>query len=113
MNKSELVSVIAAKAEITKKSADKAVNALFEAIKDSVATGNKVQVAGFGTFESRKRAARKGKNPQTGAEISIPAATVPAFRAGKAFKEATNGKKKVAVKKAAPAKKVAPKAKKK
>lgn len=111
MNKSELVSVVAAKAEITKKSADKAVGAMFEAIKDSVASGDRVQIAGFGSFEARKRQARKGKNPQTGAEISIPAATVPAFRAGKAFKEATNGKKKAAPKKPA-AKKAAPKKKK-
>jgi DNA-binding protein HU-beta len=105
MNKSELVSVVAGKAEITKKSADKAVSALFEAIKEDVAAGNRVQVAGFGSFEPRKRAARKGKNPQTGAEIEIPAATVPAVRAGKAFKEKTNGKKpakKPAAKKAAP-----------
>lgn len=104
MNKSELISIVAEKAEITKKSADKAVNALFEAIKDNVATGERVQVAGFGTFEARKRAARKGKNPQTGAEIQIPAATVPAFRAGKAFKEVTNGGKKKAPAKKAPAK---------
>ena len=112
MNKSELVSVVAAKAEITKKSADKAVSAMFEAIKDDVAGGSRVQIAGFGSFEARKRAARKGKNPQTGEEISIPAATVPAFRAGKAFKEATNGKKKAAAKKPA-AKKAPAKGKKK
>jgi DNA-binding protein HU-beta len=111
MNKSELVSVVATKAEITKKNADKAVGALFEAIKEDVAAGNRVQVAGFGSFEPRKRAARKGKNPQTGAEIKIPAATVPAFRAGKAFKEITNGKK--AAKPKAAAKKPAAKAKKK
>jgi DNA-binding protein HU-beta len=113
MNKSDLVNVVAAKAEITKKSADKAVSALFEAIKENVAAKNRVQIAGFGSFEARSRAARKGKNPQTGAEINIPAATVPAFRAGKAFKEATNGKKKTAAKKTPAAKKTAPKAKKK
>ena len=111
MNKSELVNVVAAKAEITKKSADKAISALFDAIKADVAAGNRVQVTGFGSFEARKRAARKGKNPQTGAEIKIPAATVPAFRAGKAFKEATNGKKAPA--KTGTKKPPAPKAKKK
>jgi DNA-binding protein HU-beta len=106
MNKSELVSIVAEKAAITKKSADKATSALFEAIKAGVAAGNRVQIAGFGSYEARQRAARKGKNPQTGAEIKIPAATVPAFRAGKAFKELVNVKpvpsSKPAVKKDAP-----------
>ncbi len=88
MNKSELVSSVAEKAELTKKDAEKAVNAVFASIEGAMAKGDKVQLVGFGTFEVRERAARKGRNPQTGAEIEIAAAKVPAFKAGKALKDA-------------------------
>ncbi len=87
MNKAELVAAIAAKAEISKKDADKALAATLATITDALKGGNKVQLIGFGTFETRHRAARKGKNPQTGAEVTIPAANVPVFKAGKALKD--------------------------
>ncbi len=87
MNKAELISAIAANAEISKKDADKALAAVLDTITDVLAGGGKVQLVGFGTFETRQRAARKGKNPQTGAEVMIPAAKVPVFKAGKALKE--------------------------
>lgn len=87
MNKAELVASIAAKAELSKKDADKALTAVIDTITNALASGDKVQLVGFGTFEARQRAARKGKNPQTGAAVMIPAAKVPAFKAGKAFKE--------------------------
>ncbi len=87
MNKAELIAAIAAKAEISKKDADKALAAALATITDVLKAGNKVQVIGFGTFETRQRAARKGKNPQTGAEVMIPAAQVPVFKAGKALKD--------------------------
>lgn len=88
MNKTELVSSVAEKAELTKKDAEKAVNALFASIEEALAGGEKVQLVGFGTFEVRERKARTGRNPQTGEEIQIPAAKVPAFKAGKSLKEA-------------------------
>ncbi|MBE7025714.1 MAG: HU family DNA-binding protein [Ruminococcaceae bacterium] len=87
MNKAELITAIAAKAEISKKDADKALAAALDTITDVMKAGGKVQLIGFGTFETRHRAARKGKNPQTGAEVMIPAANVPVFKAGKALKE--------------------------
>lgn len=87
MNKAELISAIAAKAEISKKDADKALAAALDTITDVLKSGDKVQLIGFGTFETRKRAARTGKNPQTGAEVQIPAANVPVFKSGKALKE--------------------------
>ncbi len=87
MNKAELVAAIAAKAEISKKDAEKALAATLATITDAMKGGNKVQLIGFGTFETRHRAARKGKNPQTGAEVKIPAANVPVFKAGKALKD--------------------------
>ncbi|MBQ7037275.1 MAG: HU family DNA-binding protein [Clostridia bacterium] len=87
MNKAELVAAIAAKAEISKKDAEKALAATLATITDAIKGGNKVQLIGFGTFETRHRAARKGKNPQTGAEVKIPAANVPVFKAGKALKD--------------------------
>ncbi|MGB9792525.1 MAG: HU family DNA-binding protein [Thermacetogeniaceae bacterium] len=90
MNKAELISAVAEKAELTKKDAERAVNAVFEAIEEALAAGEKVQLVGFGTFEVRSRAARTGRNPQTGEEIQIAATNVPAFRAGKALKEAIN-----------------------
>ena len=88
MNKTELVAAVAAKADITKKDADKAVTALIDLIIDEVKAGEKVQVVGFGTFEARERAARVGINPQTKQQITIAASKVPAFKAGKAFKDA-------------------------
>lgn len=87
MNKVELVAAIAEKAGLSKKDADKAVSAFVEVVECEVKKGNKVSLVGFGTFESRKRAARVGRNPQTKAEIKIPATKVPAFKAGKAFKD--------------------------
>ncbi|MFA5881916.1 MAG: HU family DNA-binding protein [Eubacteriales bacterium] len=87
MNKQDLVSSVAEKSGLTKKDSEKAVNALFGSIEQALAKGDKVQLVGFGTFEVRKRAARKGRNPQTGAEIKIAAAKVPAFKAGKGLKD--------------------------
>jgi len=88
MTKAELIAKIAAEAELSKKDAEKALNATIASITDALKKGDKVALVGFGTFETRKRAARKGKNPQTGKEIKIPATTTPAFKAGKALKEA-------------------------
>ena len=90
MNKTELVSSVAEKAEITKKDAEKAVNAVFASIEEALVDGEKVQLVGFGTFEVRNRKARIGRNPQTNEEIQIPAAKVPAFKAGKNLKEAVD-----------------------
>ena len=100
MNKKDLVTAAAAAAEMTQKDVEKALKALTETVIATVAAKGKVQLIGFGTFEARERAARNGKNPQTGKTIKIAAATVPAFKAGKAFKEAVNvkPKKKVAKK---------------
>ena len=92
MNKKELVAAAAAAAEMSQKDVDKALKAINEAIVAEVAKNGKVQLIGFGTYEARKRAARTGKNPQDGKPIKIPAATVPAFKAGKAFKDAVNVK---------------------
>ncbi|MFZ5945269.1 MAG: HU family DNA-binding protein [Bacillota bacterium] len=88
MNKTELISSVAEKSELTKKDAEKAVNALFASVEEALSKGEKVQLVGFGTFEVRERKARTGRNPQTGQEIQIPAAKVPAFKAGKSLKEA-------------------------
>ena len=90
MNKRELVAAVAEKAEISKKDADSAVNAVIESIIEAVASKDKVQIVGFGTFEARERKEKIGKNPRTGEEIKIAASVVPAFKAGKAFKDATN-----------------------
>jgi DNA-binding protein HU-beta len=90
MNKAELIAAVAAKTGDTKKSAEVALNAILSSITDSLKKGEKVQLVGFGSFEVRKRAARKGRNPQTGAEIKIPAAKAPVFKAGKALKERVN-----------------------
>ncbi len=75
---------------MTKKDVEKVVNAFFSTIEGTLKSGDKVQLIGFGTFEVRNRQARKGRNPQTGEEISIPAARVPAFKAGKALKDAVD-----------------------
>lgn len=90
MNKAELIGSVAEKAGMSKKDAEKAVNAVFAAVGDALADGQKVQLVGFGTFEVRERAARTGRNPQTGEEIQIAASKVPAFRAGKALKESVS-----------------------
>ncbi|MBE7067500.1 MAG: HU family DNA-binding protein [Ruminococcaceae bacterium] len=90
MNKTELIAKVAENAGISKKSATAAVNATFDAITEAIAAGDKVQLAGFGTFETRERAARDGKNPLTGEAIKIAACKVPAFKAGKALKDAVN-----------------------
>ncbi|WP_284141285.1 MULTISPECIES: HU family DNA-binding protein [unclassified Virgibacillus] len=87
MNKTDLVNVVAEKSELSKKDAAKAVDAVFEAVMDSLKKGEKVQLIGFGNFEVRERSARKGRNPQTGEEIEIPASKVPAFKPGKALKD--------------------------
>ena len=88
MNKSELIAEVASKTALPKKDAEKAVNAFIDTVKEAVANKDKVQLIGFGTFETRERAAREGRNPQTGAAIQIAATTVPAFKAGKALKDA-------------------------
>ena len=90
MNKSELTAIVAEQAGLTKKDADKAVNAFVDAVTEGLVKGEKIVLVGFGSFETKQRAARKGKNPQTGAEINIPASTVPAFKAGRGLKEAVN-----------------------
>ena len=90
MNKSELVARVAEVAELTKKDAEKAVNAVFASVQKALVEDDKVQIIGFGTFEVRTRAARKGRNPQTGETIEIPASKNPVFKAGKALKEAVN-----------------------
>ena len=87
-NKAELVDRVAKKTQLTKKDVSATVEALFETIQEALKGGEKVQVIGFGNFEVRERAARKGRNPQTGKEIKIKASKVPAFKAGKALKEA-------------------------
>jgi DNA-binding protein HU-beta len=90
MNKAELVDCVASKTGSSKKAAEAALNAVTEAITMSLKKGDKVQLVGFGSFEVRKRAARKGRNPQTGAEIKIPASKAPVFKAGKALKDTVN-----------------------
>ncbi len=92
MNKEELVQEISKKASVTQKEASEVLSVLIDTIQTTVKKGKKVTLVGFGTFEPRKRAARIGRNPQTGKELKIPAKTVPAFSAGKKFKTAVNGK---------------------
>ena len=87
MNKEELVQEISKKAKVTQKDANEVLSVLVDTIQKTVAKGKKVTLVGFGTFEPRKRAARMGRNPQTGKELKIAAKTVPAFSAGKKFKE--------------------------
>lgn len=92
MNKEELVQEVAKKAKATQKDVSEVLSALIDVVERTVAKGKKVTLVGFGTFEPRKRAARNGRNPQTGKEIKIAAKTVPAFSAGKKFKTIVNGK---------------------
>lgn len=92
MNKSELISAVAEKAEISKKDAEKAVSAVLDTIVEQVAQGEEIRIVGFGTFERRERKERTGCDPRTNAKITIPASKVPAFKAGKAFKDAVDQK---------------------
>ncbi len=87
MNKGELVEAIADRASVSRKEAEMVLNAALETIVDAVSEGNKVTLVGFGSFESRVRQAREGRNPQTGQKMTIPETVVPAFSAGKLFKE--------------------------
>lgn len=88
MNKTELVAKVAEAAALSKKDAEKAVNAVFASVSDALKAGDKVQVIGFGTFEVRERAAKVARNPRTGAEVKVAATKVPAFKAGAALKDA-------------------------
>ena len=92
MNKAELIAAIAAKTGDTKKGVEASVNAFVDVVTEALVEGDKVQLVGFGSFEVRKRAARKGRNPQTKEEIKIPASKAPVFKAGKALKELVNKK---------------------
>ncbi|MBO5497002.1 MAG: HU family DNA-binding protein [Oscillospiraceae bacterium] len=87
MNKAELVAAVAEKTALSKKDSENAVNAAFEVISAELAAGGKVQLVGFGSFETKERNARVGRNPRTKEEIEIPASRVPAFKAGKALKD--------------------------
>lgn len=93
MTKSELVSAVAAKANLKKVEAEKAVAAFVETVTETLKSGGKLGLIGFGTFSTSKRAARKGQNPQTGKKINIPASVVPKFKPGKGLKDAVNNKK--------------------
>ena len=90
MNKTELVAAMAEKAELSKKDSEKALKAFIDVVSEELQKGEKIQLVGFGTFEVSERAARTGKNPQTGAEIKIPASKAPKFKAGKALKDSLN-----------------------
>ncbi len=92
MNKSDLIAAIAAKTGDTKKNAEASLDAFVDVVTESLIKGDKVQLVGFGSFEVRKRAARKGRNPQTKEEIKIPASKAPVFKAGKALKDLVNEK---------------------
>jgi len=87
MNKIELVAAMAENAGLSKKDAEKALNAFIESVEGAVKSGDKVSLIGFGTFEARERSERTGKNPRTGEALKIAACKVPAFKAGKAFKD--------------------------
>jgi DNA-binding protein HU-beta len=87
MNKGELIDAVAEKAEVSKKDADAIVTAMVEVIMETVTSGDKVTLVGFGSFEPRDRAAREGRNPKTGETLKIAATTVPGFSAGKGFKQ--------------------------
>ncbi len=92
MNKAELIAKIAEESKLTKKAAETALDAFVTSVEEALKDGEKVQLVGFGTFEVRQRAARKGRNPQTKAEIKIPASKAPVFKAGKALKDLVNNK---------------------
>lgn len=88
MNKTELIAAVAEKTDLSKKDADAAVSAVLGAITNALKAGDKIQLVGFGTFEVRNRAAKQGRNPRTGETMTVPASKVPAFKAGKALKDA-------------------------
>ena len=88
MNKTELIAAVAEKTDLSKKDADAAVSAVLGAITDALKAGDKIQLVGFGTFEVRNRAAKQGRNPRTNETMTVPASKVPAFKAGKALKDA-------------------------
>ncbi len=90
MNKTELVAAIAEQTELSKKDAEKALKAFVDVVTEELQKGEKIQLVGFGTFEVTERAAREGRNPLTGATMSIPASKAPKFKAGKALKDAVN-----------------------
>ena len=90
MNKTELIAVVAEKAELSKKDAEKAVKAFTEAVSEELVKGGKVQIVGFGTFEVSERAAREGRNPRSGETMTIAASKMPKFKAGKALKDVVN-----------------------
>ena len=90
MNKTNLIDVVAIKADLKKKDAEAAVNAVLEAVTEALAAGDKVALVGFGTFEVKERAAREGRNPKTGESMTIAASKAPTFAAGKALKDAVN-----------------------
>ena len=90
MNKAELITSMAEKSKLTKKDAEAALKAFIESVEEALENGERVQLVGFGTFETRERAARVGRNPRTKEIIKIPASTVPVFKAGKEFKEKVN-----------------------
>ena len=90
MNKTELIAAVAEKAEISKKDSEKALKAFIDVVTDELKNGEKIQLVGFGTFEVRERAAREGRNPQTGKTMKIEACKAPKFKAGKALKDAIN-----------------------
>lgn len=90
MNKTELIAAVAEKAEISKKDSEKALKAFIDVVTEQLKAGDKVQVVGFGTFEVSERAAREGRNPQTGEAMKIEACKAPKFKAGKALKDAIN-----------------------
>ncbi|SCY07873.1 DNA-binding protein HU-beta [Butyrivibrio hungatei] len=90
MNREELIEAISTEANLTKSASDKAVKAFIEVVSNELANKGKVQIVGFGTFETTERAARVGQNPQTGEKIDIPASTAPKFKAGKALKDIVN-----------------------
>ncbi|GAA5190985.1 nucleoid-associated protein HU-beta [Ferrimonas gelatinilytica] len=90
MNKSQLIDQIASGADISKAAAGRALDSFIDSITESLKSGDKISLVGFGTFEVRERAERTGRNPQTGKEIKIAAAKIPAFKAGKALKDAVN-----------------------
>jgi len=94
MNKTELIAAIAAKSDLTKKDAEKALKAFEEAVTETLVAGGRVQLVGFGTFDVAERAAREGRNPQTGKAMPIPASKAPRFKVGKALRDAVNVKKK-------------------
>ena len=90
MNKTDLIAIVSEKSGISKKDAEKAVNATFDTIIESVAEGKEIRIVGFGTFDRNERKERPGCNPQTKEKITIPASMVPTFKAGKAFKDAVD-----------------------